>query len=88
MAFRHNWVCGCARNSLTIAAPLVAGAQGRGGGPPLFTPAADATKMPSRCSTTGRRTWVCCGASRNTSSQCRSRTRATAPCRSRGSPAP
>jgi hypothetical protein len=42
MAFRRIGFAVALATALTIAAPLVASAQGRGGGPPLFTPAADA----------------------------------------------
>ena len=44
MAFRRGGLGPRLRSQLssTIAAPLAASAQGRGGGPPLFTPAADA----------------------------------------------
>ena len=42
MAFRRIGSAVTLATALTIAAPLVASAQGRGGGPPLFTPAADA----------------------------------------------
>ncbi|MET0164126.1 MAG: hypothetical protein ABW318_03865, partial [Vicinamibacterales bacterium] len=42
MAFRRIGSAVALATALTIAAPLVASAQGRGGGPPLFTPAADA----------------------------------------------
>jgi len=42
MAFRRIGFAVALATALTIAAPLAAGAQGRGGGPPLFTPAADA----------------------------------------------
>ena len=45
MAFRRIGSAVALATALTIAAPLVASAQGRGGGPPLFTPAADASEV-------------------------------------------
>ena len=46
MAFRRGRIGFVALGTvLTIAVPLTAGAQGRGGGPPLFTPAADAKDL-------------------------------------------
>ena len=40
MAFRRIGSAVTLATALTIAAPLVASAQGRGGGPPLYTPTA------------------------------------------------